>query len=59
MKMEKKTYFKPQAEPLGLHFEYNVLAGTDQRFVQQTEDIEEMEDVELGINHINLWDEVE
>ena len=57
--MEKKTYFKPQAEPLGLRIEYNVLAGTDQRFVQQTEDIEEMEDVELGINHINLWEEVE
>lgn len=51
------TYRKPEAEPLGLHLPYYVLAGTDQRYVQETEDTEEVEDVELGVNHINLWEE--
>lgn len=57
MKMRKRNYLKPVAEPMGLHVKCTILAGTDQRYVQQTEDIEEVEGVELGINNINLWEE--
>ena len=56
-KREKKNYLKPEAVPIGLHVMCTILAGTDQRYVQETEDTEEVEDVELGVNNINLWDE--
>ena len=57
MEMRKKKYLKPVAVPIGFYVKCTILAGTDQRYVQQTQDTEEVEDVELGVNNINLWDE--
>ena len=55
--MRGKTYLKPVSVPIGFYVNCTILAGTDQRYVQQTQDTEEVEDVELGVNNINLWDE--
>lgn len=55
--MRKGIYITPSSEIVMALTEHSLLTDSDKKYIQSTEEVEEVTGVELGGNTNHLWDD--